>query len=314
MRSSTSAPGKAILFGEHAVVYGRPAIAVPLTDMRAYAEIQDSDGPLTIIVEDIDGLPIRWRRSAPASSDSLERITELVMAHYGLATADGEIRLRSDIPIASGLGSGAAVSAALARALAATLGRDLPPPQLNALVFEVEKLHHGTPSGIDNTVVVYEKPVYFVKSQPLEFLRIRDSLQLVLADTGIAALTRATVAHVRELAQRHAHQTEAIFGKIGSIAARARHCIETGDQAQLGKLMNQNHELLRALGVSSCELDTLVAAAVRAGARGAKLSGGGRGGFIIALVDAATSAAVCNSLLAAGAKSVFPTVVGGKAT
>ena len=312
MKHSISAPGKAILFGEHAVVYGRPAIAVPLSQIRAYAAVKKTDKPLTVIAKDIDRPPLYWRDIDLASTDPIERMTANVCELLRASKIEGEICLRSHIPIARGLGSGAAVSAVLARALAALVGCELSQDDTNGLVYEVEKLHHGTPSGIDNTVVVYEKPVYFVKDRRIEFVHIQQPMHLVLADTGIPALTRETVADVRHLHSQHRKRTEAVFDAIGSIAESARDLIENGNPAGLGELMTENHKLLQSLNVSSTALDGLVAAALKAGACGAKLSGGGRGGFIIALVEEGASPSVRGGLLAAGAKQVYTTALGGE--
>ena len=312
MKHPISAPGKAILFGEHAVVYGRPAIAVPLTQIRAYANVKNTDKPLTVIAKDIDRPPLHWRDIDLASTDPIQRMTANVCGLLRASKIKGEICLRSTIPIARGLGSGAAVSAVLARALAVLVGCELSQDDANSLVYEVEKLHHGTPSGIDNSVVVYEKPVYFVKDRRIEFVHIHHPMHLVLADTGIPALTRETVADVRDLFNQQRPQTAAVFDAIGSIAEGARDLIENGNQARLGELMTENHKLLQALNVSSTALDGLVAAALKAGAYGAKLSGGGRGGFIIALVEEGASPSVRGGLLAAGAKQVYATALGGE--
>ncbi len=310
MKHSISAPGKVILFGEHAVVYGRPAIAAPLSQIRACAEVRLTDRPLTVLTEDIDRPPLRWPGARPDSNDPLERMTAIASQFFCAAPIKGEIAIRSNIPIARGLGSGAAVSAVLARAIAALLARELSPDDANALVYEVEKLHHGTPSGIDNTVVVYNKPIYFVKDRRMDFIRIARPMSLVLADTGVSALTRETVAAVRKLYHEQHARTQAAFDAIGAIAERAGRSIEIGDWAGLGELMTENHKLLQALAVSSPQLDRLVAAALDAGALGAKLSGGGRGGVIIALVDGDTSQPVQRGLLAAGAKNVYATAFG----
>ncbi len=304
-----SAPGKAILVGEHAVVYGQPAIALPLPQLRASACIRASQQPLTIRTADLPRPPLRWQGASFDPADPIARITALTLDYLNVAAPQGEIKLQSDIPIASGLGSGAAVSAALSRALAALCRRELPLADLNRLVFEVEKLHHGQPSGIDNTTIVYNRPLYFVKGGRREFIRLKAPLQLLIADSGIAALTRAAVAAVRARHTRQPEQTAAIFAEIGALVDEARQCIEAGNQTQLGQLMTANHRLLKALAVSSVELDRLVAAALAAGALGAKLSGGGRGGNIIALVEAATEAAAREKLLAAGARRVYSATV-----
>ncbi len=101
-----------------------------------------------------------------------------------------EIKITSTIPVASGLGSGAAVTVALTRALAAHLNYSMTDEEVNAFTYEIEKLHHGTPSGIDNTVVTYAKPVYFVKGQPMEIFKVGRPFTIVIADTGISAPTK----------------------------------------------------------------------------------------------------------------------------
>ncbi len=305
MEVHASAPGKAILCGEHAVVYGLPAIAIPLSGIRARAIGKASADTLTIFAEDLGQAPLRIVGDEYDRANPLSLMAGLTAKLVGAASICGEIRIRSELPIASGLGSGAAVSAALGRAVAQLHGAEIPDDDLNRLVFEVEKLHHGTPSGIDNTVVVYEKPVYFRRDAALEVITIRSGLRIVLADTGVASLTRDAVADVRALARKAPKRTGRIFDEIGTIVDEARDCIERGSLDRLGALMTANHEMLQALTVSSPELDSLVDAALKAGALGAKLSGGGRGGNIIALCAGDSLCDVKDSLLAAGSKRVL---------
>ncbi|CAG0989599.1 partial Galactokinase, partial [Anaerolineae bacterium] len=180
----------------------------------------------------------------------------------------------------------------------------------NGLVYEVEKIHHGTPSGIDNTVIVYQKPVYFVRGKPLETFTIPRPFLLVVGNLDHATPTHITVGAVRELAEREPKRIQPIFGRMGEIANQARTLIETGQPNLLGPLMDENHALLRELTVSDDELDHFCAVAKQAGATGAKLSGGGRGGNMIALVDEKTAPAVQEALKQAGAAKVFITHVG----
>lgn len=312
MKIQASAPGKAILFGEHAVVYGKPAIAIPLSGLRAAATATVAANPLAIVAEDLAPFPLKIGGEDCEQPNPLALMARLTAKHLGAANLQGEIRIRSDIPIASGLGSGAAVSAALGRAIAQLHGVNIPDSDLNRLVFEVEKLHHGTPSGIDNTVVVYDRPVYFMKGAAAEFINFGKALWIVLADTGITSLTRDAVADVRSMARSAPTRTGRVFDEIGNVANEARDCIERGARDRLGALMTANHRLLQALAVSSPELDILVDAALGAGALGAKLSGGGRGGNIIALADKDAVTRVKRSLLEAGAKHVMTTVAGRK--
>lgn len=312
MSGQTSAPAKAILVGEHAVVYGMPAIAVPLSEVRAYADYEKSADALTVHVDDKAPPLLRWPFDRVAAEDPLAAMIRLIARFFGISELKGKIFLRSDIPIARGLGSGAAVSAVIGRAVAGLLNRDIEDYDLNDLVYEVEKIHHGTPSGVDNTVVVHEEPVYFVKGLTLDFMRVAKPLYLVVADTGIAALTRETVADVRDLYRRRPQETSALMEEIGALTGQARIHAESGQARHLGKLMTRNHELLHQLGVSSAPLDRLVNAAMAAGAYGAKLSGGGRGGNVIALASEQTEPKIKEAVLAAGAERVFSSIVGGR--
>ncbi len=301
-----SAPGKIILFGEHAVVYGQPAIAVPVTQVRATARVEQSLRGSGCTLHALDLNRVVRLADAP-DDDPLAAAARKTLDHLRLPEPDVKIVIRSTIPLAGGLGSGAAVSAAIVRALAQHLNVALDNAAVSALVFEVEKLHHGTPSGIDNTVVVYEQPVYFVKGQPVETFRVGHKLDVVIGDTGIASPTKITVGDVRAAWQAAPDRYNALFEQIGSLARQARQTIEQGEPDALGQLMNENHALLQTLGVSCAELDALVSAARNAGALGAKLSGGGRGGNMIALVTPDTQANVARALRQAGAKNVIVT-------
>jgi mevalonate kinase len=306
------APGKIILFGEHAVVYGQPAIAVPVNQVRATATI----------TPDIKGKPGMVRIQAPdihfeAQLDALPSDHALAAAVHGVAVSLGgrripacTLRVSSSIPVASGLGSGAAVSVAIIRAMSAFLGHPMPNNQISDLAYEVEKIHHGTPSGIDNTVVTFAQPVYFTKNQALETFQIAKPFRIVIGDTGIPSPTRESVSDVRESWQAEAERFEALFAAVGSIARAARQAIESGHPDRLGPLMNENHELLQAMGVSSPALDQLVQAAQNAGALGAKLSGGGRGGNMIAITNRHDSEMVARQLRAVGATRVILTEIG----
>lgn len=300
----TSAAGKIILLGEHAAVYGRPAIAVPVSTLRAYAAITPNKGRLTISSADFDNRTFDDGRPNP-----LEKMRSLTLDCLQVSAAGGEIVIRSDIPIARGLGSGAAVSAALGRAIALLHGRVIPDDVLNRLVFEVERIHHGRPSGIDNTVVVYERPIYFVKDKMMDRLEIKRPLRILIADSGQASLTREAVAKVSQLYRRHPDSTWAILAAIGAVVEQARACLRAGDHRRLGELMTDNHRQLQRLRVSSARLDGLVEAALSAGALGAKLSGGGLGGNMIALVDESKGAAVREALIRCGAVDLVETVV-----
>jgi mevalonate kinase len=219
------------------------------------------------------------------------------------------INITSTIPVASGLGSGAAVTVALTRALSMHLDFPMTDDEVNAFAYEIEKLHHGTPSGIDNTVITYAKPVYFIKGQGMETFNVGIPFTIVIGDTGISAPTKESVGDVRKLWEADRAKWEIVFDRVGMIAKKARTSIERGRMKDLGELMKRNHALLQEMTVSSPELDMLVSAALNAGALGAKMSGGGRGGNMIALVTAEKAESVSNSLQDAGARNTIITQI-----
>ena len=307
-----SAPGKVILFGEHAVVYGKPALAVPVNAVKAQAEVTEladaSSGTIRIEAPDA-GIDL-WLHEMHRD-DPLAMAVRLVFAEIGRKpSAALHIRVESDIPLASGMGSSAAVSVAVLRALAAHLGHELPPERASALAFEVEKLHHGTPSGIDNIVVAYEQPVYFIPGSAPRTLNVTAAFTLMIGDTGETSATREVVAAVRERWNADPTSMEPVFSEIGSLTDRALRLIEHGEASSLGPLMDRNQALLKKIDVSSTGLERLINAAKQAGALGAKLSGAGRGGVMIALVTPASSAAVEAALRDAGAVRTIRTEVG----
>lgn len=309
---SALAPGKIILFGEHAVVYGRPAIAAPVNQVQAKVTVtplfNGAPGQVHIFASDI-GLD-RNLSDLPADHPlalAVKGVSEqLGMEHFPAL----RLQITSTIPIAAGLGSGAAISAAIARALSAFMGHPLADDQVSHIAYLVDQRYHGTPSGIDNTVIAYAQTVFYVRGQPFTRLCLAEPFTLVIGNTGIASPTGAVVGDVRRRWQADPPAYEKLFDEIGETARQARHVIENGPASQLGPLMTRNQELLRRLDVSSPELDQLVDAALQAGAGGAKLCGGGRGGNMIALAEPGTALAVAEALRCAGAVNTIITTVG----
>lgn len=284
---TATAPGKIILFGEHAVVYGQPAIAVPLFSSRARAsihpQIHGNQGEIWI---DAPQLSLSASLYDLVQDHPIRVALQLAAGKNNISEAPAcKVLIDSEIPVSSGLGSSAAVSTALIRAFSGFLGTRLTDQEISDLVYEVEKIEHGTPSGIDNTVVAFQHPVYYKKGSPIDFLPIPKPFKLVIADCGIAGETRLAVQGVRDRLEADPVRTQKIVTEIGEISQSARELILDGKPEDLGELMDHNHTLLQELGVSISKLDDLVQAAREAGALGAKLSGGGLGGHIIALVN-----------------------------
>lgn len=305
------APGKIILFGEHAVVYGQPAIAIPVTRVNATARVFPNfdSGQGTVHIQaldinldaDLEDLPPEH----PLGTAVRLTLDELKPKRIPPLT----LQLTSTIPIASGMGSSAATAVAIIRALSAYLGKLLPPDVVSTIAYEVEKIHHGNPSGIDNNVIAYQQPVYFRREHPIEFITIEKPTHWVIADTGEKTPTRETVSGVLKLLKSDPERYEPIIQQIGNVVQQARLALISGDLPELGRLLDENQRLLEALDVSSPKLDTLIDAARTAGAFGAKLSGGGRGGNMIALVSKDQLASVEHALIEAGAEKTITTML-----
>lgn len=309
--TQATAPGKAILFGEHAVVYDQPAVAVPLSELRTTATVQTSpttDFPsIHIFAKDLD--QSYWLHERD-DHDPLAYAARLSLDAIGVKLESSlDLVIESDIPIASGLGSGAATSVAIIRALTKHFDAVLKEHVISELAFKVELLHHGTPSGIDNNVIAFETPLYYVQKQAPRPFTMGSPLHLVLGHCGVSSPTGTVVGALRKrrLAKPEAHT--ALFGKIGALVEQAFQALILGEIQLVGTLMNKNHGLLQELGVSIDELDKLVDIALSAGALGAKLSGAGAGGFMIAAVTPNTMVDVAAAIREAGAAHILSTQV-----
>ena len=296
MEGRFTAPGKIILFGEHAVVYGKPAIAIPVSGMRATAWSEPGENGITI-----NAMDVNKKIKLSTDNNQFSVLAQSILAITDRHEPNLTINLTSKLPQGSGMGSSAATATAVCRALAGHLGVDLAANQISELVFEAEKIVHGTPSGIDNTVVAYEMPVYFVKGQNPETFEPGKLFRLVIGDTGIEASTKKTVANVKKAWQNEPGLMEGYFDEIEKITRNGKIAIENGNAEQVGELMDKNHELLNSIGVGHKILEELVEMAREKGALGAKLTGGGGGGNMVALAeDKKTQKKICEAITEAG--------------
>ena len=284
--TSASAPGKVILCGEHAVVYGQPALALPVHQVNAEATLTPIDdekkGGVFIHAPDIE--LSQWMHEI-APDNPLRCVIQRTLEAIEVRDFDAQkLEIRSTIPNASGLGSSAAISIAIIRALSRHFKAPLPPEEQSLIAFEIEKRYHGTPSGIDNTTIAFEKPVYFIQGEEPVTFEIGAPFHLIIADSGVASPTSEAVAKVRERWMKDKVYYEALFDQMGFISHSAQRAIKAGQIHVLGSLMNHNQELLKAIGVSTPQLEHLIQVARDRGALGAKLSGAGLGGNIIAVV------------------------------
>ena len=304
-----TAPGKVILFGEHAVVYGYPAIAVPLSGLRARAWTEPTRDGAGLVIHARDLGQRLTLGGDPGHQFSVA--AQAVLARTGAPEPNATVNLESAIPSAAGMGSSAATSTAVCRALAAHLGAEMSATDVSNIVFQAERVVHGTPSGIDNTVIAHEEPVWFTSGEPPRPFRSPDRCFLVLGDTGITASTGELVAGVRERRDAEPRLYDGYFAEIGARVSDAREALKTGELERVGKLMDANHKLLNNIGVGHPKLDELVAIARDAGALGAKLTGKGGGGNIVALAAGVDSQTAVTQALTEAGYTAYETAFGG---
>ncbi|WP_349903335.1 hydroxymethylglutaryl-CoA reductase, degradative [Parafrigoribacterium humi] len=293
--------GKIILLGEHSVVYGRHAIAAPI-GLTIQAEVSRREAGLELVIA-------RWDTDAaydPIGAELALQVATLIVEKLGLSGVGMRVDVFPHLPRASGLGASAALAVAIIRAVADRFEVELTEEQISNLAFECEQIVHGTPSGIDNTVATFGRPILYRRAgEGAAASEIRDvvsprPIPVVIGLTGVRSLTSHTVGLVRAARERHPARYEAIFSQIDELVLAGADALRRGDAAELGELMNMNHGLLGALQVSSPELEALVGVARRAGALGAKLTGGGGGGAMIAVAGPGAAESVGSAMRQAG--------------
>lgn len=271
--TTAKACGKIILFGEHAVVYGKSGIAVPIKDLSTQ-----------VLVEPFCLLSVSYDRILEEDQKlKTENLIEFLLKKLKIKS-NIKINISSTIPISSGLGSSASLCVALIRAFSNYFVLNLKIEKVNEIAFECEKIFHGTPSGIDNTVISYEKPVFFTKGNK-EILNVKTPMNIIIANIGLRISTKEVVLGVRDRYNQNKEKYSKIFNEINQISINAKICIENGDIKKLGKLMILNQNLLREIEVSLSKLDLLCEVALANGAYGAKLAGAGKGGNMIILTS-----------------------------
>ncbi|MBN2361543.1 MAG: mevalonate kinase [Deltaproteobacteria bacterium] len=275
--------GKAILFGEHAVVYGVPAIAIPIDRHLSVEVIGSGHGPE--LAADCWKVAVRLDVEQP-DARALQQAFGLALDLTPRCPHRIIARVDSEIPRSAGLGSSAALSVALVRALAGYAGESLAPDEELSRAAEIEKIFHANPSGIDHSVVAIGRPIVFRKQGGAEAgVDLGRIFKLVIATAGSHGGTAARVQALARRRQSMAELYQNAFAAIGQVVERALLALKKGDAAEVGALMDFNQGLLNALGVSSPELERGLGVAREAGALGAKLSGAGGGGAFLALCD-----------------------------
>lgn len=300
--------GKIILLGEHAVVYGRPAIALPIplaVEASVRKESSQSDRGIYVVIP-------RWglEQRVNQQTQGFSGIMAQLVQKMGLAGEHMTIEVFPHVPRAMGLGGSSALAVAIIRALNETYQLRLSLGQINDLAFECEKAAHGTPSGVDNTVATYGTSLFYQReNETARFadIKLAQPLDLVIGMTGKESLTADTVARVRRSWEHYPARYEAIFTQIGLLTESAKEAVQGGQLNELGELMNLCHGYLNALQLATPELEELIHIARQSGALGAKLTGGGGGGSMVALCPDA-QVRVAKAMQAAGYQTLTITL------
>lgn len=297
--------GKIILMGEHAVVYGEPSIALPFPAAVMTATVKPTTGALLVDCSYYQGIA----NDMPEVLQSLKKAIETALLSLGKPLRNIRVTIESTIPPERGMGSSAAVAVAVTRAIYQYYGAKLSNETLLELVHLSEQVAHGNPSGLDAVTTSGDEPVFFRKGHPFIPFQLHMDAYLIVADTGVTGQTKEAVSSIASRIENgDQKRTLNQIRSLGELAEQARHYLEQNRPTELGQAMDQAHELLTDLGVSSPELNQLVSAANAAGALGAKLTGGGRGGCMIALAETKEDAEqVSAALREAGAVATWIT-------
>lgn len=281
------APHKVILTGEHAVVYGVPSVATSL-DLKTYVLIEKSNKDVASVSSECLGKTWVLSDSPPKNFEFMSRIFQILQDHYldGEEIPSFEITVKSDVNAGCGLGTSASTAVALTGALFEALDLDVDRDEINSIAYEAEKVTHGTPSGIDNTIATFGSILAYSpgKQEEIKLMDEPPKFSLILLDSGQERSTRKAVEAVRGLYEEKKQMVENVFQEIWKISEDVWFELKgTTNWEKIGRLLSKNHRLLQKIEVSTPMLDRLVNIANKSGALGSKLTGAGLGGYVIAL-------------------------------
>lgn len=275
--------GKVILFNEHFVVYGIPAIASAI-GAKTTAVVQSHAGSGVELKDERPETKGYKTEKLAQQKESLDRMLKFM--NIDTKNNAFSITLAGDLIAASGIGASAASCAAIARAFSQELGLNYPDEKVNEVAYEGEKGYHGTPSGIDNTAATFGGLIWYKRegaSHLMERMRLKKPVEIVMGNTGLVADTKIVIDGVKERKEKEPEKYARILQNAEQLAHDAKKQFETFNLEKVGRYMDENHTLLQQIEVSCTELDALVDLARDNGAFGAKMTGTGMGGYMVAL-------------------------------
>jgi len=301
-----SAPGKSILFGEHSVVYGHGAVAMAISACSTCSIEEEKDKKIHLHLNNSEKFEFSgveaMVKNLPGEYRQISHCFHLIHQNYNLDPNNIRISITSQLFKSSGLGSSASTAVALVQALSTYYDLDLQKEEISNMAYEMEKVIHGTPSGIDNTICTFGYMIYY-QNKKFEPLMPPSGLKLLISFTNVAHDTKKAIEKVKSFKSRNPEQCEKIFQEMGVVAMQGKEALKAGDLKMIGHLMDINQGLLSQLGVSNEKIDFIVKIANKNGAYGSKLTGAGLGGCVISLADDATLQKVSRILKEEGFKN-----------
>jgi len=275
------ASGKIILMGEHSVVYGKPAIALPFKQAQISSKVFKTNDKITIDSFYHKG----YLDDAPDTLYGIKQLIYIVLVYLKQPFHGIHIQIESSLPPQRGLGSSASVSIAIVRSLFDAFKVELSQERLNYFVDVAEQIHHVNPSGLDAITIAFGQAVFYQKDLGKSLIPLKMDAVIVVADTGKKGLTKEAVQEVKQLWTDNPTIVSPIMDRLEELTNEVRTYLETNEIIRLGLAMTEAHQLLRSIKVSDDLLEKLVEVSLLNGALGAKLTGGGKGGCMIALAQ-----------------------------
>lgn len=285
---------KIILMGEHSVVYGQPAIALPLPSVKLTATIEQRPTHEQLIASRYYNGPLS---QLPAAIRGIKKLIEALRQRFAGEQDGWRLTIASELPAERGMGSSAATAIAIVRAFFDYYEKPLDRSTLLKLADIEEEVTHRSPSGLDAATSSSAQPLYYVKGQAGQALEMNLTATMVIADTGIKGATKEAITDVQALIQSDPATANRHIEHLGSLVRDVRGFLQNNEVGKLGLALDAAQDDLAALGVSNDQLDHLIAVARANGARGAKLTGGGRGGCMFAIMETALGARRLASIL-----------------
>jgi len=304
---SAIAPGKSILFGEHAVVYGYPAIATAIS-INSRCNIKEiPKDKISINLKNYDTIINGFNLSSlkseiPSKYKQYGKCLQIMKNQFGIDLNNIEITLESDLFPGSGLGSSASLSVSLVFSINSFYELGLNKDKINKIAYELEKVIHGTPSGIDNTITTYGNAIFFQEGK-FDFINLSKNIPLLITHTNIEHNTKEAINRIKDMKAKNPHKVQKILKNIGRITKEAKNELIKGNFEEIGELMSLNQKYLAELKVSNNKISQIVKISNENGAYGSKLTGAGLGGCVISIGEKHILEEIANILREKGFQS-----------